>query len=869
MPQYKDGQIAVGPNGPIVYNSATGWQPLNQGPQGAIPLGPRNNQQARDNARQDRNDTISQANDAANLEFKRREDERNQQKFIAELAAKGMMPDGRGGIAPIPGWTPPLTPDQSKDRTDRIGRLNSLVGQINRTQDLGNQGVFKTEPWSPAALSDYLPTSINDQFNTAGASLSQQGLGAFRIPGTGTVSDRDAIMFDRANLPDTWNRDAKGQEQLRGLRGRVEEEFKALGLPAPQWVLPEANQQDAAPIMGVGGNGGAGPVTPIPGPVSGGISGMGYRGAPVVPASGVFRGPETRKEYDWAAQAHFEGLLRGGASLEQMNAEARARGYEPFNAAEYDAAKAWLKKYPNEKSNIVPPPFKSVSQTGWERFSQGAPGALAIGATNAGSFGGLDAIAPEKMDMARQAHPWEEGAGEIAGVLANQGAANRLFPMGRIPNPIARNLAYDTSYGTIRGAVSNPDDPLAGALAGGGLAMGGSVLGQGVGGLAGRGLTGVRSSPSVAWLRERGVTPTLGQIMRGRASDSGSRSIVAGFEDAISNTPGVGAMVNTARNRAVTEANQAIYREVGGPGINGVGEEALIGLNAAKSRAYDDALRGVSLPANEPRFMSQFDAADMAGRSVDVARGRGDFGHIMDNQLAPLIQGQSISGRQMQNALRLLQGQRRAYSKAATGAAPDPMAASVADALGNVENAFIGNAARNAPWSILKLKAANQLNRSLSILDDAAERAVNNPGANSGVWTAGQLGSAIRANNAKFGKRGLLGFSRSPLAQGQKAMQAVIPNEVPPTGVNVAPWLAGAGLVGGIGNESSGFDSNIVRGIAGALMLASPYTRTGSRAVATALLDRPQSVRKFGALVRQQKGLFGTALAPFAIEYGQ
>ena len=110
--------------------------------------------------------------------------------------------------------------------------------------------------------------------------------------------------------------------------------------------------------------------------------------------------------------------------------------------------------------------------------------------------------------------------------------------MGRILNPIARNLAYDTGYGAARGAVTNPpDDPRAGALAGGGLAMGGSVLGQGVGGLAGRGPTGVRSSPSVAWLRERGVTPTLGQIMRGRASDSGSRSIVAGFEDAISNTP--------------------------------------------------------------------------------------------------------------------------------------------------------------------------------------------------------------------------------------------------------------------------------------------------------------------------------------------
>ena len=140
MPQYKDGQIADGPNGPIVYNSATGWQPLNQGTAGAqsrlaraITSRPAITR-VKIGMTRSRRPMMLQT-----LSSRGARDERNQQKFIAELAAKGMMPDGRGGIAPIPGWTPLLTPDQSKDRTDRIGRLNSLVGQINRTQDLGNQ----------------------------------------------------------------------------------------------------------------------------------------------------------------------------------------------------------------------------------------------------------------------------------------------------------------------------------------------------------------------------------------------------------------------------------------------------------------------------------------------------------------------------------------------------------------------------------------------------------------------------------------------------------------------------------------------------------------------------------------------------------
>ena len=125
-----------------------------------------------------------------------------------------------------------------------------------------------------------------------------------------------------------------------------------------------------------------------------------------------------------------------------------------------------------------------------------------------------------------------------------------------------------------------------------------------------------------------------------------------------------------------------------------------------RSRAHMTTPCGVSLPANEPRFMSQFDAADMAGRSVDVARGRGDFGHIMDNQLAPLIQDRVSQRKADAKRFAALAGSEAGIQQGCYGAAPDPMAASVADALGNVENAFIGNAARNAPGSIPKLKAA-------------------------------------------------------------------------------------------------------------------------------------------------------------------
>lgn len=115
------------------------------------------------------------------------------------------------------GLSPSDIAARQKELTDRQRALAPLVEQINRTQELFNAGPGATAPWTVSALRDYMPNDANKRFDTAGAQLSQIGLGAFRVPGTGTVSDRDAMMFDRGNLPQASNFDASNDEILRGM----------------------------------------------------------------------------------------------------------------------------------------------------------------------------------------------------------------------------------------------------------------------------------------------------------------------------------------------------------------------------------------------------------------------------------------------------------------------------------------------------------------------------------------------------------------------------------------------------------------------------------------------------------------------------
>lgn len=119
-----------------------------------------------------------------------------------------------------------------KEQRARLTALGTLANQLDRANELFQQGPGSTSGYQ--GIKDYLPTDANKRLDVAGAQLAQQGLAAFRVPGSGTVSDRDAMMFDRANLPQASNFDATTSEQLRSMRARVNEELKAAGQP-PRW----------------------------------------------------------------------------------------------------------------------------------------------------------------------------------------------------------------------------------------------------------------------------------------------------------------------------------------------------------------------------------------------------------------------------------------------------------------------------------------------------------------------------------------------------------------------------------------------------------------------------------------------------------
>ena len=499
--------------------------------------------------------------------------------------------------------------------------------------------------------------------------------------------------------------------------------------------------------------------------------------------------------------------------------------------------------------------------------SQSFLGAGLIGAADALSYGSLQNVEPGKMSALANEGGWTQAGltlGQVGGTVANTmgvgsiagRAAARFAPQmlqGGKMGQFGRNLLGDTAYGAGYGEVTQGD-----ALGGATQAAIGSTAGQGVGSIIGRGVSGVTSSPTVNRLRGQGIQPTFGQIMRGRAADNDTWSLAAGVEDVFANNGVTGSVVNSARARTLEQANNAALN-IGARGkgyVKGFGEEGIGNLADLSDSAYDDALGGVTIPPVDPADLA---GARMQGAGIDAARNRGDYGFIYDNQLAPVISGPQMSGEQIQDALRLLRGQSRSYSQAARGIAPDPAAQGVADALDMTQDAITGHVGKYAPDTIPALEEANSIYRNFKVLDDAAGRAMND----GGVWTGAQLGQAMKANNAKFGQRGLNAQTNSPFYQLQQDMQNVLPNQIPPTGVNAAPALAIGGAALGATGEAT--DNDYLRMGALAALPAAAYTKQGQKAISAILLDRPDALRQFGESVRRRKGLFGSAAVPLAL----
>lgn len=133
------------------------------------------------------------------------------------------------------GDTPEVAEQQALRRRSA---LDSIVGQINRTQELYEQRIRGggIDRLSVGIGLPAVPTEENRQFESAAAGMAEQGLSAFRVPGVGSQSDAELRQFVEANKPTASDFDDAIEEKLRQLRARVDTERASLGLPPAQWT---------------------------------------------------------------------------------------------------------------------------------------------------------------------------------------------------------------------------------------------------------------------------------------------------------------------------------------------------------------------------------------------------------------------------------------------------------------------------------------------------------------------------------------------------------------------------------------------------------------------------------------------------------
>lgn len=555
-------------------------------------------------------------------------------------------PDGRTAVR-IPG----LPAEKAEGGGDRLPRLRSLIEQINRVQQLYDTDIAPEPMGIASSVGDYLPTDANSRFDVAGAQLSDKGLAAFRIPGTGTVSDRDAIMFEKANLPAAATRDVAIEEQLRGLRARVDSEMQGLGLPPVEWGGDDRDPAAAA------ASGGAQPPNAPP-------SAPG--GAPANPPAPTFGGGgggleaasgDQRRIPDTEAMATVDQMARSGASLAEINKYVMGRGNGPIPPAQFAAVKKFLRDNPGYEGGLsYVQKYEPV--TGFER------GVTALGNNPAGAFvanagqflsgntldnvaglmGGDAEGARTAFDVISAQNPNAAMGGQIAGgIMAGATGEAALARLG-MGSGLGRALLADTAAGSANGAgAADSGNRLAGAGQGAFSAavgsLGGTALAKGAGKVVAP--SGGRLDP----LYKAGVRPTPGQ----RFADSGvvGRTVNAA-EEALQSVPIVGSAIRGAREGArdqfqVGAFNNALA-EIGERLPNGIkpGNAAHAYSQQAFKRVYDKALAGMRVVGDEELSNDLGRLAPDIETLSDFARNR--LSLIMDRTVGRSIKDGELSG---------------------------------------------------------------------------------------------------------------------------------------------------------------------------------------------------------------------------------
>lgn len=507
-----------------------------------------------------------------------------------------------------------------------------------------------------------------------------------------------------------------------------------------------------------------------------------------------------------------------------------------------------------------------LASSWWERAEERGPVAQAVGSfldttlgtgalnyANAATYGALpslaDAVGIANADDVRAGiqgtsarNPVSAVVGDIAGSAVGYGNAGRAI--SRIPGasaamanrPIASAVAGDVGYGATRGAFENPEDPLSGAALGATVQATGGAVGRGATQAVGSTIRGVANAP-VQRLVGAEVPLTLGQAV----GQSGIGQAYRGLENAAASLPGIGSMITNRHVEARAGYNRSAYREALLP-INSnigdlVGEEAAAAARSEVAAAYGRALNGRQFTLD---YQMRGALGRANGRIASMVDNVGrDYDTIINQQIGPMLRQGDV------------QGALRAVKEGRSALAGTNGSQAAIRGLADVERNLVNMIRRQHPDAYPLLRAADQANRRVSVLERATGAAINNP-MSPGIFTPAQVGAAARDNTRVYGGRAASVSPRRPFYESQRDAQTVLPSTIPNSGTTDRALLSAAILGGGAagGDYATGGNGSVSGSTAGILgLLALANTRGGTNVLRSLFTARNQGARNLGEAI--------------------
>jgi len=743
-----------------------------------------------------------------------------------------------------------VSPEVRKEAIGGFQAAEALQRQINEIKQKFAAGPGRTS--GVAGLQDYLPYTVNQQFDSAGNAARAFGGPVLGFTASQLNTEKEQQRAMGPYIPQSSDRDPVIQDKINRLQGLVDQgrsrSIQVLG------GIPDAAGNVQRGVVGATGNTSppAGPSGPGSTPSSGG---SGPRMA--LATGGV------RNELDPDLSSRLEQLVRSGASADEIRRQ--LPGVEPDQAS-ITAVQSYLKAHP-EYSGFAP--VTRQVQNGL--LSQVAASPLGAFVSSA-----ADAVIPMKslvdakqgaaFDQLKSENPTSSLLGTLAGGIP--AAAGLEFGLARAAPGLGRfaPAAADALYGGIQGAGNAQEGEGAmGAALGAGAGLVGGILGRGAARGVGRAFSGL-SNPSANYLRSEGVPLTAGQALGGTTKQ---------IEDAATSLPFIGGVINARRTEGMQGFNRAAFDQALAPigettgGV--IGAPGVDIARAARGRGYSNALDGVNVTADAP-FVNDMQTALQAGRALpDPMATNADYtlNTRVGNSFGP---NGELTGNGYQQSVRGLR-------RDAKSLANDPYGYDFGGVTRQAEDALNGILTRQAPDVVPAVGRANQANMGYETIRDAVNKARNGTRTGeSDVFAPSQLADAAASTARKFGNNA--GTTDQPFFDLTRAGQDVLPSRIGDSGTAPRLLLGGAitGAAGGggflgSGDSEDGVGARLAGGGAGSLaglaglggLAALGGSRGGQRAILSLLADRPDLLRQIGGSIQNRSGVIGAGGVPLAI----